>query len=85
MLFIGNMTKSKGYCDIVRSIPIVAKRFPYIRFLFAGDLGMRERGVFYNQLTGEKLVYEHPFHLHDEISSEPYKDNYKYLVVVSGG
>ncbi len=85
ILFIGNMTKSKGYCDVVRSIPVVAERFPNIRFLFAGDLGSRERTVFYNQVTGEKLVYEQPSHLHDEISSGPFKDNYKHLGVVSGG
>ena len=84
ILFIGNMTKSKGYCDVVRSIPVVAERFPNIRFLFAGDLGSRERTVFYNQVTGEKLVYEQPSHLHDEIVSGPFKDNYEHLGVVSG-
>ncbi len=84
VLFIGNMTKAKGYCDIVRSIPIVAKRFPDIRFLFAGDLGMRERMVFYNQVTGERLVHEQPLDLHDEISSGPYRGNYEHLGVVSG-
>ncbi len=84
ILFIGNMTKAKGYCDIVRSIPVVAKRFPDIRFLFAGDLGLRERMVFYNQVTGERLVHEQPLDLHDEISSGPYRGNYEHLGVVSG-
>lgn len=85
ILFLSSMTKAKGYCDVVRAIPIVAERFPDIRFLFAGELGSSERGVFYNQLTGEKLVYEKPSHLHDDISSGVYKDNYKHLGVVSGG
>jgi len=84
ILFMGHMTKAKGYCDLVRAIPIVAKRFPNVRFYFAGTLRKGERGIFFDQSTGNPLKYEDPFKVQDSILSGKYKDNYINLGIVHG-
>lgn len=84
ILFMGHMTKAKGYCDIIRTIPIVAERFPEIKFIFAGTLRKSERGVFFNQLTGNSIRYEDPFEMHNSILSGKYNKNYVNLNLVYG-
>jgi glycosyltransferase involved in cell wall biosynthesis len=84
ILFMGHMTQAKGYCDLVRAIPLVAEKFPDVLFTFAGTIRKGERGVFFNQINGEPLTYEDPFAVHDEISNSKYKDNYEFLGIVSG-
>jgi glycosyltransferase involved in cell wall biosynthesis len=84
ILFMGHMTKAKGYCDLVRAIPIVAEKFKDIKFCFAGTLRKGERGVFFNQTNGESIEYEDPFIVHNDISAGKYQSNYKHLGVISG-
>lgn len=84
VLFMGHLTHAKGYCDLVRCIPKVAARFPAVRFLFAGTMRRGERGVFFNQATGEPLVYQDPVEIHEWISNGPYAKNYSYLGIISG-
>jgi glycosyltransferase involved in cell wall biosynthesis len=85
ILFLGNMTKAKGYCDLVRAITLVVKRHPEANFYFAGGLRKGERGVFFNQITGQQLAYEDPFAVHDEITCGVYKNHYHALGVVADG
>lgn len=82
VLFMGHLTHAKGYCDLLRCIPAVADAVPDVRFVVAGTKRQGERGVFFNQLTGERLVYEEPEKLEEAICSGKYKQNYKYLGVV---
>ena len=82
ILFVGNMTKAKGYCDLVRAIAPVVKKHPEANFYFAGGLRKGERGVFFNQITGQQLAYEDPFVAHDEIMCGLYKNHYHALGVV---
>jgi len=84
IFFMGHMTKAKGYCDLVRAIPLVADKFENINFYFAGTLREGERGVFFDQTTGKPFDYENPFDIHQDISTGKYSKNYKYLGVVSG-
>jgi glycosyltransferase involved in cell wall biosynthesis len=84
ILFLGHLTQAKGYCDLVRAIPLVAARFKAVRFVFAGTLRRGERGVFFDQTTGKPLQYEDPVKVHQEISSGPYQENYAYVGLVSG-
>ena len=85
ILFVGNMTKAKGYCDLVRAIAPVVKKHPEANFYFAGSLRKGERGVFFNQITGRQLTYEDPFVVHDDIMCGPYKNHYHALGVVADG
>lgn len=84
VLFMGHLTQAKGYCDLVRCIPQVAAKFPEVRFLFAGTMYAGERGVFYNQATGQKLRYEDPYDIHAMASSGKHAKNYSYAGMVSG-
>lgn len=84
ILFMGHMTKAKGYCDLVGAIPIVAEKFPNVRFCFAGTLRKGETGVFFDQTTGDPLRYEDPNMMHEAITSGQYKDNYVDVGLVSG-
>jgi len=84
VLFLGHLTQAKGYCDIVKAIPLVAAGFKAVRFVFAGSFLQKERNVFFNQTTGEPLQSEDPMKIHQEISSGPYKKNYSYVGMVSG-
>ena len=84
ILVIGHLTKAKGYTDILKVIPKVAKKYPYVRFCFAGNMRKGERGVFYNQFTGEKIEYEDPFIAEDEIKSSRFSKNYQNLGIIEG-
>ncbi|WP_456439467.1 glycosyltransferase family 4 protein [Psychroserpens sp.] len=81
---MGHMTKAKGYTDILKIIPDLCDEFPHIKFYFAGNIRKGERGVFYNQYTGEKIDYENPFEAENEILNSAYKLNYKNLGIISG-
>lgn len=84
VLFFGHLTKAKGYTDIVKVIPKVADQFPDVQFLFCGNIKRGEPGVKYNQLTKERINYEDPFEVENEILNSKYKHNYKNLGIVSG-
>jgi glycosyltransferase involved in cell wall biosynthesis len=84
ILVMGHMTKAKGYTDILKIIPQICDEFPEVKFYFAGNIRKGERGVFYNQFTGEKIVYEDPFEAENKILNSKYKDNYVNLGVISG-
>ncbi|MDO5968906.1 glycosyltransferase family 4 protein [Flavivirga aquimarina] len=84
ILVIGHLTKAKGYTDILKVIPKICKQFPYVEFYFAGNIRKGERGVFYNQFTGEKLQYEDPFLAEKEIKDSVYKTHYNNLGIITG-
>ncbi len=82
VLFLGHMTKAKGYCDLMRALPLVAMHYPEVQFQIAGTLRRGERNIFFNQLTGEKLLYEDPTVLHKQALRSAFKKNYQYLGVL---
>lgn len=84
ILVVGHLTKAKGFTDIVKIIPDVCSQFPYVKFYFAGEMRKGERGVFYNQVTGEKIQYEDPFEVEESLLNSQYKDNYIKLGIISG-
>ena len=84
ILVMGHMTKAKGYTDILKIIPDICEAFPHVKFYFAGNIRKGERGVFYNQYTGEKIEYEDPFEAEAKIMNSTYKDNYENLGIISG-
>ena len=84
ILVMGHMTKAKGYTDILKIIPDICKEFPFVKFYFAGNIRKGERGVFYNQFTGDEIVYEDPFEAEEKILNSDYKHNYINLGVISG-
>ena len=84
ILVIGHLTKAKGYTDILKIIPDLCKEFPFIKFYFAGNIRKGERGVFYNQFTGEKIKYEDPFEAEAKILNSDFKNNYVNLGIING-
>ncbi|GGG60155.1 glycosyltransferase family 4 protein [Bizionia arctica] len=84
ILVMGHMTKAKGYTDILKIIPQICQEFPFANFYFAGNIRKGERGVFYNQFTGEKITYEDPFEAELKILNSDYKNNYVNLGIISG-
>jgi len=84
ILFLGHLTQAKGYCDLVRAIPLVAGKFPNVRFCFAGTLRRGERNVFFDQTSEAPLNYEDPFVAHTNISTGFFKKNYSFLGIISG-
>ena len=84
ILVMGHMTKAKGYTDILKIIPEICQEFPFVTFYFAGNIRKGERGVFYNQYTGEKISYEDPFEAEEKILNSEYKKNYVNLGIISG-
>ncbi len=84
ILVMGHMTKAKGYTDILKIIPDICEEFPHVKFYFAGNIRKGERGVFYNQYTGEKIEYEDPFEAENSILNSKYKDHYVNLGIISG-
>lgn len=84
ILFLGNLTLAKGYVDMVRAIPLVVERFPDVKFIFAGNLFRGQRNVFFNQESGERIGYEDPVTLHDQMVRSPWSKNYEYRGIVYG-
>jgi glycosyltransferase involved in cell wall biosynthesis len=84
ILVMGHMTKAKGYTDILKIIPDLCQEFPYLKFHFAGNIRKGERGVFYNQYTGEKIEYEDPIEAEEKVLNSEFKDNYRNLGIISG-
>jgi glycosyltransferase involved in cell wall biosynthesis len=84
VMFIGHLTQAKGYCDLLRSIEPVVGRYPNAHFYFAGTLRRGERGVFFDQTTGNRLAYEDPFDVESQVTGGPVRDHYHNLGVVSG-
>ena len=84
ILIVGHLTKSKGYTDIVKIIPKIAEKHPYVKFCFAGEMRKGERGVFYNQFTNEKIIYEDPFEIEKNITNSSFAKNYERLGVIQG-
>ncbi len=84
ILVVGHMTKAKGYTDILKIIPAICEKFPYITFYFAGNIRAGERGVFFNQFTGEKIDYEDPFKAEEILLNSKFKNNYKNIGIISG-
>lgn len=84
VLFLGHATKAKGYCDLVRSIPMVADAVPDVRYVVAGSMHATRSNVCFEQTTGRPLIYENPFEVHRWISASPYARNYEYVGVVTG-
>lgn len=84
ILVMGHMTKAKGYTDILKIIPQICQEFPFVTFYFAGNIRKGERGVFYNQFTGEKITYENPFVAEEKILNSEYKNNYVNLGIING-
>lgn len=84
ILIMGHMTKAKGYTDILKIIPDLCEVYPRAKFYFAGNIRKGERGVFYNQYTGEKIQYEDPFEAEQKVLNSKYSANYVNLGIISG-
>lgn len=78
-LFLGLLSFSKGYCDLLEIIPEIVKEHPQVKFFFAGYNLPQERNVFFNQLTGEKLAIKSGKESYEQYIHEKYDDNYVYL------
>ena len=84
ILFMGHLTQAKGFCDTLRAMEEVLKKCPNAEFYFAGNMRHGERGVFYNQLTGERLVYEDPFEAEEKLLKSPVAKRYHNLGIITG-
>lgn len=84
VLFMGHLTQAKGYCDLLRCLPLVVQSVPNVRFLAAGTKRRGERGVFFNQRTGAPLNHEEPDALENDILDGPHHRNFEFLGVVTG-
>lgn len=81
---VGHLTKAKGFTDIVSLIPEIVSEFPNTHFYFAGNIRKGERSVFFNQSTGERISYENPIELEEEILNSPYVSHYHNLGIITG-
>ena len=84
VVFVGHQTQAKGFCDLVRAIEPVVAKCAQAQFFFAGTMRRGERNVFYNQITGEKLTYEDPFDVQQEVEASSVASHYHNVGVVHG-
>jgi len=78
-LFLGHLSTAKGYCDLLKTIPIVAERYPDVLFQFAGTRIGIERNVKHNQITGERIEQEDPDQCFQTYIAGKHDANYQYL------
>jgi len=84
ILFLAFRSFAKGYCDLLKVVPRVAKRFPNVRFVLCGELLRKERNVFFNQATGESLSFEDPQDVYAEYIKGRFEKNVELPGVVHG-
>jgi glycosyltransferase involved in cell wall biosynthesis len=84
IVFMGHMTKAKGYCDLVKVMEPVIAKCPQTEFYFAGTMRRGERSIFFNQTNGERLVYQDPVETEAEVLLSSVANHYHNLGVVSG-
>ncbi len=84
ILFLGHLTKAKGYIDILRCMESVVANCSEAHFYFAGTIFKGEPNVFFNEYTGAPLVYEDPYIMREEIQSGPLNEHYHELGMISG-
>lgn len=77
--FLGHLSFAKGYCDILKVIPGIAKKYKGIKFVFAGTLIIDEKNILYNQITGEKLRLLDPIDCYKRYVENKFEENYSYL------
>lgn len=66
VLFLGHLSYAKGYCTVLKAIPIIVKEFRNIEFQFAGTKKIKETNIFYDQVTGQKLCFENPDEIYNK-------------------
>ena len=59
ILFIGHLSFAKGYCDLLKTVPVLSRKHD-VKFMIMGARTGVERNVFYNQVTGERITPEQP-------------------------
>ncbi len=84
ILFLGHLTKAKGYIDLLRCMESVVADCPESHFYCAGTIRKRERNVFFNQYSGKPLVYEDPYNVREEVRSGQLGEHYHDLGMISG-
>lgn len=84
ILFVGHLTKAKGYIDLLRCMENVISNFPESHFYFAGTIFKGEPNVFFNEYTGAPLVYEDPYIMREEIQSGSLNEHYHELGMING-
>ncbi len=84
ILFLGHLTKAKGYIDLLRCMESVVANFPEAHFYFAGTIRKVERNIFFNQYTGKPLLTEDPYIVREAIQSGPLKEHYHELGMING-
>jgi len=84
ILFVGHLTKAKGYIDLLRCMESVVANCPEANFYFAGTIFKGEPNVSCNEYTGDPLVYEDPYIMREKIQSGPLSEHYHELGIISG-
>jgi len=84
ILFLGHLTKAKGYIDLLRCMESVVADCPEAHFYCAGTIRKGERNVLFNQYSGKLLIYEDPYTAREEIQSGPLSEYYHELGMISG-
>ena len=79
ILFMGHLSHSKGYCDILSIMPNVIDKFPKAKFYFAGTKINKEKNVFYNEFNKDKIKFESPDDVFNKYIKNKYENNYEYL------
>lgn len=85
VLFVGHLSFAKGYCDLLKAVPLILMQHPEVVFQFAGTKIKKSSNVFFNQLTGERLINEDPDEVfNEEIASRQLEEKTEYLGIISG-
>ena len=84
IFFMGHLSHAKGYCDVLKVIPMIAEKHPGVRFVFAGTKLEKEKNIFFNQITGKQLKNEDPDEVFSKYIAGRYEENYCYMGSVKG-
>jgi len=79
ILFIGHLSHAKGYCDLLKTVPYLSKKYN-IKYQIIGTQLKVERNVLFNQATGEQIVHEDSNECYKHyIATEKLDDSVEFL------
>lgn len=82
VFFMGHLSFAKGYCDLLKAIPVVVDTISNVKFVFAGTSNICERNIFYEQTSGRAIQCEDPQECFNKYIKGKYDKNYEYVGIL---
>ncbi len=82
VLYVGHLSYAKGFCDMLKAIPLVLEKKPQAQFVFAGERIDNERNILRDE-TGSRIDFQDMDGILSDVSSR-FSSQLRFLGIISG-